>query len=106
MSNGNVTLWTGVTDGNGSASVDVLFRNMYQINDLVVDPDLPRIVRFDNLTDTLTLTVESQGQVIETPLTSMSDTPIMIDYSSSRRGDDQFVFGLIAVIVFLVLRKD
>jgi hypothetical protein len=106
LSNGNVTLWTGVTDGNGSTSVDVLFRNMYQINDLVVDPDLPRIVRFDNLTDTLTLTVESQGQVIETPLTSMSDTPIMIDYSSSRRGDDLFVFGLIAVIVFLVLRKD
>jgi hypothetical protein len=30
----------------------------------------------------------------------------MIDYSSSRRGDDLFVFGLIAVIVFLVLRKD
>lgn len=105
LSNGNVTLWTGVTDGNGSASVDVLFRNMYQINDLVVNPDLPRIVRFDNLTDTLTLTVEAHGQVIDTPLTAMSDTPIIVDYSSSRRGDDLFVFGLIAVIVFLVLRK-
>jgi len=106
LSNGNVTLWTGVTDGFGSTSVDVLFRNMYWINDPVVNPDLPRIVRLDNLTDTLTLTVEDQGQVIETQLTAMSDTPIMIDYSSSRRGDDLFVFGLIAVIVFLVLRKD
>ncbi len=105
LSNGNVTLWTGVTDDNGSTSVDVLFRNIYQINDLVVNPDLPRIVRFDNLTDTLTLTVEVQGQVIETQLTAMSDTPIMIDYSSSRRGNDLFVFGLLAVIIFLVLRK-
>jgi len=105
LSNGNKTLWSGYTDDDGKVVVSVLYMHHYQINNQWTSPDLSRIVRFDNLTDTLTLRVEAIGQTSEASITVMSDTPVKFEFADVRRTDYLIIFGLLVLIVYLFVMR-
>ena len=83
----------------------MLYMHHYQINNQWTSPDLSRIVRFDNLTDTLTLRVEAIGQTSEASITVMSDTPVKFEFADVRRTDYLIIFGLLVLIVYLFVMR-
>lgn len=105
LSNGNKTIWSGYTDERGKAIVPILFHSWFQINNPIVNPDLPRIQRHNNMTDTFSLIVTLTGESQEVSLTLGSDTPLVFDFTEDKSLEPLFIFAFIGLIILFILAQ-